>query len=311
VNNKRANSIFHVPVLKDIVFSNLRVKPNGAYFDGTLGFGGHSKLIMEKFSNNGKLIGFDGDLDAIKYCESNLSSSCMIINDSYSSFQKYLPEFGLNEFDGMLLDLGVSSYQIDNPKKGFSYSNNGPLDMRFNKNQKKTADEIINNWYEKDLIDLFKKYGEILNPKIIVKAIVEERKKIRLNTTFQLKKIILKIVGEYKSNKVLSKIFQAIRIEVNKELECLEFFLKHFINHLKKEGRIVIISYHSLEDRLVKQCFKKYQKGCICPNDFPKCICNIQPSLKLINSKVIIPNRNEISENSRSKSAKLRIAEKL
>ncbi|MAI88204.1 MAG: 16S rRNA (cytosine(1402)-N(4))-methyltransferase [Candidatus Marinimicrobia bacterium] len=312
MNNKWANTNFHVPVLKDIVISNLCVKPNGIYLDGTLGFGGHTKLIMKQFTNQGgKILGFDGDIDAIKFCKINLSSSCIIINDSYSSFQKYLPEFGENKFDGMLLDLGISSYQIDNPKKGFSYQNDGPLDMRFNINQKNTANEILNNWNEEDLINLLKRYGEILKPRNIVRAIIQERKKTKLVSTLQVKKIILKIIGNYKSNKVLSKIFQAIRIEVNKELKCLEFFLNHFIDYLKDEGRIVIISYHSLEDRLVKNFFKKYEKGCICPANFPKCMCGIKPSLKLINSKVIVPDQNELNTNSRAKSAKLRVAEKI
>jgi len=312
VKNKWANTNFHVPVLKDVVISSLCVKPNGIYLDGTLGFGGHTKLIMKQFSDQaGKVLGFDGDIDAIKFCKKNLSSSCLIINDSYSSFQKYLSEFGEKKFDGILLDLGISSYQIDNPTKGFSYKNNGPLDMRFNVKQETTAKEILNNWDKKDLINLFKNYGEIINPRNIVEELIKERKDKKLISTFQLKKIIVKIIGNYKSNKVLSKIFQAVRIEVNKELWCLEFFLTHFIDYLKIGGRIVIISYHSLEDRLVKNFFKKYEKGCICPKNFPKCICSIDPSLKLINSKVIKPDQNELKLNSRSRSAKLRVAEKI
>ncbi len=312
MKNKWANTNFHVPVLKDVVISSLCVKPNGIYLDGTLGFGGHTKLIMKQFSDQaGKVLGFDGDIDAIKFCKKNLSSSCLIINDSYSSFQKYLSEFGEKKFDGILLDLGISSYQIDNPTKGFSYKNNGPLDMRFNVKQETTAKEILNNWDKKDLINLFKNYGEIINPRNIVEELIKERKDKKLISTFQLKKIIVKIIGNYKSNKVLSKIFQAVRIEVNKELWCLEFFLTHFIDYLKIGGRIVIISYHSLEDRLVKNFFKKYEKGCICPKNFPKCICSIDPSLKLINSKVIKPDQNELKLNSRSRSAKLRVAEKI
>jgi len=312
VKNKWANTNFHVPVLKDVVISSLCVKPNGIYMDGTLGFGGHTKLIMKKFSDQGgKVLGFDGDIDAIKFCKKNLSSSCKIINDSYSSFEKYLSEFGERKFDGMLLDLGISSYQIDNPTKGFSYKNDGPLDMRFNTKQKITANEILNNWCKKDLINLLKNYGEIINPRNIVEELINERKDKKLVSTFQLKKIIVKIIGNYKSNKVLSKVFQAIRIEVNKELKCLEFFLTHFIDYLKSEGRIVIISYHSLEDRLVKNFFKKYEKGCICSKNFPKCMCGINPSLKLINSKVIKPDENELQFNSRSRSAKLRVAEKI
>ena len=219
MKNKWANTNFHVPVLKDVVISSLCVKPNGIYLDGTLGFGGHTKLIMKQFSDQaGKVLGFDGDIDAIKFCKKNLSSSCLIINDSYSSFQKYLSEFGEKKFDGILLDLGISSYQIDNPTKGFSYKNNGPLDMRFNVKQETTAKEILNNWDKKDLINLFKNYGEIINPRNIVEELIKERKDKKLISTFQLKKIIVKIIGNYKSNKVLSKIFQAVRIEVNKEL---------------------------------------------------------------------------------------------
>ena len=305
------NSI-HIPVLKKEVFSCLRIRPNGIYLDGTVGLGGHAQAVLAALSNKGQLIGLDSDGEAIKRCHSRLShaSSCHLFHGSYSNFPVHLESLGICEVDGMFLDLGLSSFQLDSPQRGFSYRQDGPLDMRFDVTAPLTAEGIVNDWNEDDLVQILQKYGEERRAKRLVKAIIEKRGGSAVRTTLDLRSIISEVTPERYLTKTLSRVFQALRITVNRELESLQQFLALFSSYLKLGGRIVIISYHSLEDRLVKARFRQLQKGCICPPDLPQCRCGKQPELGIITRKVIRPGADEIAHNSRARSARLRAAEK-
>tara|TARA_B100000315_G_scaffold62791_1_gene57002 strand:- start:14581 stop:15483 length:903 start_codon:yes stop_codon:yes gene_type:complete len=295
------------------VIKLLNITPDGIYLDGTIGLGGHAQAIVSHLSPKGLLLGLDGDAEALNYSKKNLTASCKIhlFNDSYSNFTHYLDPLNIREFDGMILDLGLSSFQLDTPERGFSYRFNGPLDMRFKKDSGINGVHIVNQWNERELSKLFKTYGEEHNSKAIAKSIVGCRVKQPIKTTFQLCDAVKQVVSPVQINKTLSRIFQAIRIEVNKELNSLTQFLIKFIDYLKIGGRVVILSYHSLEDRLVKNALTDLQKECICPPDFPECICDIVKRLNIITRKPLTPVDTEITVNKRASSAKLRAGEKL
>tara|TARA_B100000029_G_C17609268_1_gene968712 strand:- start:8154 stop:9083 length:930 start_codon:yes stop_codon:yes gene_type:complete len=301
----------HIPVLKEATLSYLRILPNGIYLDGTVGLGGHSLAIQNLLSPNGKLIGLDGDEEAIKFSKQRLSPSCHLFQTSYDNFPVFLSSIGLERVDGMLLDLGMSSFQLDTPQRGFSHSINGPLDMRFNKNNIISAHQIINDWSFEDMKRIFRKYGGELRSSAISLAIINARKEGLIESTLNLSEIIKSAVGKQNLTKTKSRIFQAIRIAVNDEQKTLNKFLKIFDKYLNIGGRLVIISYHSLEDRLIKQVFRKLEKTCVCPPKLPLCQCNQTPSLKVLTKKVVRPSKLEISQNNRSRSAKLRAAEKI
>ncbi len=306
----------HLPVMLNEVIDGLDIKPDGIYVDCTIGGGGHSSKILEKLSPKGHLYGFDRDLEAVNFCKQKFSENknITIIHSNYKEAPKILKELGIENIDGVLIDLGVSSYQIDNGERGFSFLHNGRLDMRMDKEQKLDAYYVVNNYSREELIKILYKYGEEDNAKRIVENICKARELKPIETTFELKDIIeqsfpKKII--YGKGGVSKKTFQAIRIEVNGELDRLDDLLEEFIQMLSPKGRMAILTFHSLEDRIVKNVFKLASTGCICPPKTPVCICGHRESVKLINRKPIVATEEELNQNSRSSSAKLRIVEKL
>jgi len=301
----------HISVLKEEVLSYLAVKPDGIYLDGTVGLGGHASAVQSQLSPKGCLVGFDGDKEAVRHCEKLLSPSCHLLQAPYDTFPQHLSSLKIQKLDGMLLDLGISSYQLDTPARGFAYRTEGPLDMRFDGSGSTTARHIVNRWPVSELKKLFKETGEERRASAISNAIAKVRDSNPVETTSDLTHIIKRVVSDHTVTKTLSRVFQALRIAVNGELGCLERFLDAFAGYLKTGGRIVIISYHSLEDRMVKQTFRKLEKGCVCPSEFPECRCGITPTLKVLTRRVVRPTEEETSENSRARSARLRAAEKI
>ena len=302
----------HFPVLKEDTINFLNIHPDGIYLDGTIGYGGHASLIQSHLSDKGILIGLDGDEEALTHTKTVLASTAhYLFQDSYHNFPNYLISLGFIEIDGILLDLGLSSPQINSTDRGFSYQVNGPLDMRFSKTTSLTAREIVNQSDEHKLRDIIRQFGEEKYANKIARAIVDNRKKQPIETTFELRDIISSVIYKPALFKSLSRVFQSLRIVVNHELESLEKFLEFFINYLKVGGRAVIISYHSLEDRMVKHRFMEMAKGCICPPEVPICICGRAPILKILTRGVLRPTREEIQQNPRARSAKLRAVEKI
>lgn len=309
--NEINRDIYHKPVLLDKVIEYLIIEKSGTYFDGTVGGGGHSKEILKNLNSNGKLIGIDVDSDAIEIAENNLKLYKDNITLKMGNYADILEILKDKKADGILLDLGISSFQIDNPKRGFSYLTDCDLDMRMANNLGNKASDIISNYSKSELTEIFKKYGEERRSKIISSSIVKSRMKDKIKTSYELRKIIEKSIPNKNKIKTISRIFQSLRIEVNKELDNLENFLKTFTKTLKIGGRIVIISYHSLEDKLAKRYFKQFSKGCICPPNIPLCICGGEKLLKILTKKPVRPSRDEIKTNPRARSAKLRAAERI
>ncbi len=318
---------YHTPVLLNETISGLNINPDGFYLDCTIGGGGHSLEILKKLSKKGKLIGVDKDIDAILTSKERLKKfkNVYFIKSDFKDLEKILNDAGerkrlfcndnINErlnFDGILIDLGVSSHQIDSAERGFSFLKDGPLDMRMNIEQDLTAFEVVNFYSKEKLEKILFEYGEEKNAKLIVNAILKTREFSKIQTTKQLNEVIEKALpAKFRFKGASQKTFQAIRIEVNSELEELENSIRFLVSCLKPNGRIAIITFHSLEDRIVKKTFSFHATGCICPPKTPVCICGHKPSLKLITKKPITSSQEEISSNSRCKSAKLRIAEKI
>ena len=302
----------HKSVLLNETIENLKIKEDGIYADLTLGKGGHSKEILKKLSPKGLLIGLDQDRDAIMAARENLKdfSNVLYFNENFENIENVLDEAGFNRIDGALMDIGVSSYQIDNGDRGFSYMKDGPLDMRMNEENELTAKKIVNDYSLDELWEIFYKYGEERYSKTIAKAIVDYRKMHEINTTLQLRNIVMKSVNTNEAHPE-KRVFQALRIEVNRELEVLENTLEKIVDRLNKNGRLCVITFHSLEDRIVKNKFKEMSKKCICPPDFPVCVCNHEKKVKLISKKPILPSKEELKVNSRSHSAKLRVCERV
>ena len=302
----------HKSVLLNETIENLNIKEDGIYADLTLGKGGHSKEILKKLSPNGLLIGLDQDKDAIKAARENLKdfSNVLYFNENFENIENVLNEAGFNRIDGALMDIGVSSYQIDNGDRGFSYMKDGPLDMRMNEDNELTAKQIVNDYSLDELWEIFSKYGEERYSKTIAKAIVDYRKMHEINTTLQLRNIVMKSVNTNEAHPE-KRVFQALRIEVNRELEFLQNTLEKIVDHLNKNGRLCVITFHSLEDRIVKNKFKEMSKKCICPPNFPVCVCNHEKKVKIISKKPILPKKEELKVNSRSHSAKLRVCERV
>ncbi|MBE7073582.1 MAG: 16S rRNA (cytosine(1402)-N(4))-methyltransferase RsmH [Clostridiales bacterium] len=306
----------HKPVLLDEVIEGLNIQENGIYIDCTMGGGGHSSVIAQSLSEKGKLIGFDRDIDAVNVCSQKFAKDkrVTIIHSNYKDAPEKLTAMGINEFDGLLIDLGVSSYQLDNGERGFSFNNDGPLDMRMDTSQELDAYYVVNNYAPERLIQILYRYGEEDNAKRIVQKICEYRKDKPIETTKQLKEIIESAFPKkviYGKGGVSKKTFQAIRIEVNDELDGLDKTVETLAGMLKKGGRMAVITFHSLEDRIVKNVFKDLSTGCVCPPKIPVCICGHKASVKLVNRKPIIAGENELNDNSRASSAKLRVIEKL
>ena len=306
----------HKSILLNECMEGLSIKADGIYVDGTLGGGGHSFHIAERLSDKGRLIGIDQDEDAIEAATKRLAQfkqRVTIVRDNYEHFQEILSTLSIPAVDGILLDLGVSSYQFDEADRGFSYRFDAPLDMRMDKRQDFTAKDLINSYSEAELYHIIRDYGEDKFAKNIAKHIVLERSKKPIETTFELSEVIshaipmkMRVQGGHPAKKT----FQAIRIALNRELEVLEESLDGMIKALKPGGRLCIITFHSLEDRIVKRAFRTAEDPCICPKDFPICTCGRKSLGKVISKKAILPSDLEREENPRSKSAKLRIFER-
>jgi len=307
----------HETVLLSETIENLNINPKGIYVDGTLGGGGHSELICSRLSEEGMLIGIDQDMDAIEYAKKRLekySNRFMFANNNFSNIKKILEELGIEKINGIVLDLGVSSYQLDNKERGFSYMQDAELDMRMDRKRSLTAKDVVNTYPEKELQKIIKVYGEEKWASRIAKFIVQEREESEISTTGELVNIIKKAIpaGARRSGPHPAKrTFQAIRIEVNNELNILEKTVKDVSEVLEPGGRICIITFHSLEDRIIKNVYKELGTGCICPPELPICKCDKEPILKIITRKPIYPSDNETNNNPRARSAKLRVAEKI
>lgn len=307
----------HKSVLLYETVDELNIKPDGIYVDGTLGGGGHSYEIAKRLSEGGRLIGIDQDEDAIKAASKRLEpymDRVTIVRNNYCNMDKVLDDLGIDKVDGIMLDLGVSSYQLDAADRGFTYNVDTALDMRMDQRQEITAKDIVNEYSEFDLYRIIRDYGEDRFAKNIAKHIVAARQEKPIETTFELNDIIkaaipmkVRATGGHPSKRT----YQAIRIELNKELEVLENSIDMMIDRLKPEGRLCIITFHSLEDRIVKTRFRNNENPCTCPPSFPACVCGKVPKGRVITRKPVVPTDEEINENSRSKSSKLRVFERV
>jgi 16S rRNA (cytosine1402-N4)-methyltransferase len=310
-------SSFHIPVMQREVIESLQCRPGGVYVDGTVGGGGHAYDILQKTTPDGLLIGFDVDDDALREAEGRLSAfgkRKILIQGNFSDIKKTLEALNIQAVDGILLDLGVSSYQLKTADRGFSFSLNAALDMRMDQSSGLRAYDIVNTFPEKELERIIKEYGEEIMAAKIVKMISFQRKISPINTTAELADIIVKALpSKFKTKKIhpATQTFQAIRIYVNNELLNLHDAINRGIDVLKKAGRYSIISFHSLEDRIVKNGFRSWEKGCICPPNFPICACQRKATLKVLTKKPVTPGVCEIGSNPKARSAKLRTAERI
>lgn len=306
----------HKSVLLEETIENLNIKPDGIYVDGTLGGGGHSYEIAKRLTAGGRLIGIDQDADAIKAATDRLkefADRVTIVRNNYCNITDVLDELGIVKVDGIILDLGVSSYQLDTAERGFTYNVDAPLDMRMDQRQQITAKDIVNTYSEFDLYRIIRDYGEDKFAKNIAKHIVARRTEKPIETTFELNDVIKAAIPmkcRINGGHPAKRTFQAIRIELNHELDVLESSIDTMIDRLNADGRLCIITFHSLEDRIVKVRFKNNENPCTCPPDFPVCVCGKKSKGKVITRKPILPSEEELSVNSRSKSAKLRVFER-
>lgn len=306
----------HIPVMLKECIEGLNIKPDGIYFDGTLGGGGHSEAILKRLGN-GKLIATDLDDDALAFATKRLreySENFIPVKSNFKDFDEVLSSNGYGEIDGFLLDLGVSSYQLDNKERGFSYlSEDTPLDMRMDETQPLSARTVVNEYTEGNLRYLISMYGEERFAANIAREIVQKRQIKPIETTGELVKIIIDAIPKkfQHDGHPAKRTFQAIRIEVNGELDGLKECVYGMVKRLKKGGRLAIITFHSLEDRIVKQCFKDLETACTCDKRFPVCVCGRKQVIEVITKKPVVASEQETNDNPRSKCAKLRIAEKL
>jgi len=305
--------VHHTPVLLEESLDYLITDKAGVYFEGTLGFGGHTEEILKRLNENAVLVSTDVDKTAFDYCKKIFEDEKKIrlYNFNFSLIDVIAKIESNQFFDGVFADLGVSSYQIDNASAGFTYSADAPLDMRMDKNLKLNAYDVINDFDEDKIAKIIYEYGEERNSRKIARQIANARRIKKIETTGELKKMILEITPDRYQVKTLSRVFQALRIHVNNELEFLNQFLNNSLKVLKTGGRLVLISYHSLEDRIVKEFFKYEQLNCVCPKEIPVCVCEKEPKLKIITKKPLLPSEDEVRVNRRARSAKLRVAEKI
>ncbi len=306
----------HVSVLLKETIDGLNINPDGIYVDGTLGGGGHAYEVCKHLSSKGRLIGIDQDSEALEAARERLSEfedKVTMVRSNYCEIDTILKDLDIDKVDGIVLDLGVSSYQLDNLERGFSYKADAPLDMRMDTRQMITASDVVNNYSENELYRIIRDYGEDRFAKNIAKHIVMEREKNPIETTGQLNEVVKESIPmkfQAKGGHPAKKTFQAIRIEVNNELKVLKDSIDTMIEHLNLGGRICIITFHSLEDRIVKTKFRENENPCTCPPDFPVCVCGKVSKGKVITRKPIIPSEEEIVNNKRAKSSKLRIFER-
>jgi len=309
----------HVSVLLNETVEGLNIKENGIYVDGTLGGAGHSSEVVRKLGSKGRLIGIDQDTEALKAASKRLEqynkyNNVTFVHNNFHNIKFILEELDINGIDGIMMDLGVSSYQLDNKDRGFSYMQDAPLDMRMNRDSDFSAYDIVNSYEEEKLCKIIKEYGEEKFAKKIASNIVKQRQEKPVETTLELVEIIRKsIPGKFQreGGHPSKRTFQAIRIEVNGELEILNKTIEDAVDKLNVGGRIAIITFHSLEDRIVKNKFRELEKPCTCPSSFPICVCGKKSKVKVITRKPIEPSEEEREFNSRSRSAKLRIAERI
>lgn len=307
----------HVPVLLEECIDGLNINPDGIYVDGTLGGAGHSSEICKRLSPNGMLIGIDRDEEALRVSSKRLERfDCKkaFVHGNYSDIKNILRELDIEEIDGALLDLGVSSYQLDNPERGFSYMNDAALDMRMDRSEGMTAYDIVNEYSKDELYRIIKSYGEERWASRIADFIVKARREKPIETTFELVEVIKAAVpasARRNGPHPAKRTFQAIRIEVNDELGGVKRAVDDFIDVLAPKGRFAIISFHSLEDRIVKDAYSERENPCVCPPEIPICVCGKRPEIRKINKKPIVPSESQEDENPRARSAKLRVCEKL
>jgi 16S rRNA (cytosine1402-N4)-methyltransferase len=307
----------HRSVLLEETVNGLNIKPDGIYVDGTLGGGGHAFEVCTRLNDKGSIVGIDQDEAAIEAAGIRLKDfgdKVTIVRSNYCEMKSRLHELGIDKVDGIVLDLGVSSYQLDTPERGFSYREDAPLDMRMDRRQKMTARDIVNDYSEMDLYRVIRDYGEDKFAKNIARHIIAEREKRSIETTGELTEIIRHAIPmkyQKKSGHPAKRTFQAIRIELNRELDVLRESLDDMIEILNPGGRLCIITFHSLEDRIVKSAFRKNENPCTCPSHFPVCVCGNVSKGRIITKKPILPSEEEMESNSRSKSAKLRIFERV
>ncbi len=307
----------HIPILLDECIENLKINPIGTYVDGTLGGAGHGLAICKNLTAQGHFIGIDQDEDAIKVAQERLMGQApkiSIVRDNFKNIKDILQKLQVENIDGMLLDLGVSSYQLDEPLRGFSYQKDAPLDMRMDNRQSFTAKDIVNYYSQEELTNVIKNYGEEKWASRISKFIVQYRQNKEIKSTGELVDIIKKAIpakARRSGPHPAKRTFQAIRIEVNNELNILQDTIESIVDCLNLGGRLCIMSFHSLEDRIVKKTFQRLVNPCECPPEFPQCICNKKPKIKIITKKPITPTEIELKDNSRSRSAKLRVAERI
>ena len=306
----------HISVLLNECLEGLNIKEDGIYVDGTLGGAGHSSEILKKLSNEGRLIGIDQDTDALKAAKERLEnySNVTFVHSNFSSIENVLNNLNIDGVDGILMDLGVSSYQLDEGERGFSYMKDAPLDMRMNRDNDFSAYNVINEYSEEDLYRIIRDYGEEKFARRIASFIVENRQEKNIETTLELVEIIKSAIpakARREGPHPAKRTFQAIRIEVNSELSILNKTIEDGVGKLNKGGRMAIITFHSLEDRIVKNKFRDLAVSCRCPKEFPVCVCGEKAKVKVISRKAIEPTKEEVDINPRSRSAKLRVIEKL
>ena len=307
----------HRPVLLDECIEALNIRPEGIYLDGTLGRAGHSREIARRLSGSGRLICVDRDQAALDAAQERLGEwmdRVTLVHSNFDRVSEILDELGISGVDGMLFDLGVSSPQLDDGSRGFSYMADAPLDMRMDRSEGLTAADVVNTWSQEELRRILFQYGEERYAPLIAAAIVRRREERPIETTLELVNIIKEAMPARalkEKQHPAKRSFQAIRIAVNDELSSVDRMIQGAVPRLNKGGRLAVITFHSLEDRIVKTGFGAFAKGCICPPDFPVCVCGRTPDIKLVNKKPILPSQQEIEENPRARSAKLRVAEKL
>ena len=306
----------HISVLLDETIDGLSVRPEGTYVDGTLGGGGHSEKVLTMLNDQGRLIGIDQDTEAINAASERLKrfKNVTFVHNNYCNFKQELTRLGIEKVDGIMLDLGVSSYQLDNPQRGFSYKTDSPLDMRMDTSNEMTAADIVNSYSIDELTRIIRDYGEDPFARNIAKHIVAAREGGPIRTTGELVEIIRAAIPmkvQKNMGHPAKQTFQAIRIELNHELDVLSQTLDDMIESLNTGGRICVITFHSLEDRIVKNIFRKNENPCTCPKNFPVCVCGKKPKGFAVNKKPILPTQQEAEQNPRSKSAKLRVFEKI
>ncbi len=306
----------HIPVMLNKAIEYLKIREDGIYIDGTLGRAGHTKAILKLLNEDGLLIGIDRDMEAIQKVKKELDDNkkLKLIHGNYVDIPEILQKLNINRVDGILFDLGVSSPQLDKAERGFSYSNEGPLDMRMNRSQDFNAEDIVNSYTKDKLTEIIKKYGEERWASRIAEFIVNARKHEKIKTTGKLVEIIKNAIpasARRTGGHPARRTFQALRIETNNELEQLKESIERAVNSLKSTGRICIISFHSLEDRIVKKTFKYLESDCVCPPDLPVCVCDKKQEVRIITKKPLRADKSEIETNPRSRSAKMRVAERV